>query len=151
MGTVVLDAGVVLGLLDPQDPNHQGAGRAVRASRTAGQQLVLPACVLAEILVAADRMGEDAAEKAEEFVEAIVDAVHGIDGRVAHEAAACLARHPELSLRDAFVIAVGRVRGADAILTTDPAWRGVDKRVKLIPRRRRQAAGDTGEASLPGF
>jgi predicted nucleic acid-binding protein len=139
MGTVVLDTSVVLGLLDPEDPDHRAAVRALRSHRAAGQQLVLPACVLAEVMVAAGRLGEQAAQTAEAFVDAIVDAVHGIDRRVAEEAAACRARHPELPMRDALVIAVGRVRGADAILTADPQWRLVDRRVKLLPRRRQRS------------
>lgn len=136
MATVVLDTSAVLGLLDRQDPGHDGAARSIRASRAAGQQIVLPALVLAEVLVAAGRLGEDAALKTEEFVDAMVDDVHDLDRRVAREAAACVARHPDLPLRAAIVIAVGRVRGAETILTADPAWRPVDRRVRVISRTR---------------
>lgn len=54
MGTVVLDASVVLALLDPQDAFHQAATTAVREHRADGAQVALPASVLAEVLVGDD-------------------------------------------------------------------------------------------------
>jgi predicted nucleic acid-binding protein len=135
MGAVVLDTSVVVALLDPADGLHQPAVRALRACRAAGQQLVLPACVLAEVMTRAGRVGDGATHTVQAFVDTIIDAVHDIDRRVAQDAAACQGRHPTLSLPAALVIAVGRVRGADAILTADPEWRRVDRRVKVVSHR----------------
>jgi predicted nucleic acid-binding protein len=55
MGAVVLDARVVLALLDPQDALHTSAARAVRAHRAEGSRILLPASVLAEVLVGVAR------------------------------------------------------------------------------------------------
>lgn len=132
MGAVVVDASVVLGLLDPRDAHHAAATRAVRTSRSRGDNLVLPASALAEVLVGASRMGPGAVRKTEAFVDAIVDAVHDIDRAVAREAAGLRARHESLRLPDALVLAAGRVMNAVQILTADQRWSDVDKRVQLI-------------------
>ena len=92
--------------------------------------------MLAEVMVRAGRIGDGAMRTVEAFVDTIVDSVHDIDRRVAEDAAACQARHPALSLPAALVIAVGRVRQADAILTAEPDWRRVDRRVKVLTRKR---------------
>lgn len=101
-------------------------------SRSRGDNLVLPASALAEVLVGASRMGPGAVRKTEAFVDAIVDAVHDIDRAVAREAAGLRTRHESLRLPDALVLAAGRVMNAVQILTADQRWSGVDKRVQLL-------------------
>ncbi len=56
MGSVVVDASVVLGLLDPADAHHSSATRAVKKVRADGDEIILPASALAEVLVGASRM-----------------------------------------------------------------------------------------------
>jgi predicted nucleic acid-binding protein len=132
VGTVVLDASVVLGLRDPNDPHHAAASAALRSSRLAGDSLVLPASALAEVLVGASRLGAPAVQRMEKFVDAIIDDVHPIERRAARAAAEYRARHRSLRLPDAFVLAVGEILNASAVLTADQAWQRVDPRVRLI-------------------
>ena len=102
MGTVVLDASVVLGLRDPGDSHHAAASEALRASRSAGERLVLPASALAEVLVGASRLGAEAVERTEAFVDAIIDDVHPIDRETAKAAAPRQATTMTARLREVF-------------------------------------------------
>jgi len=96
-----------------------------------------PASALAECLVGAYRIGAAAVKTTEAFVASIVDRVHDIDAAVAREAARLRARHKSLLLPDAFVLAVGVVLDADAVLTADARWAKVDSRVRVLVGRPR--------------
>jgi predicted nucleic acid-binding protein len=132
MGSVVVDASVVLGLLDPSDAHHASATRAFRKARANGDEIILPASALAEVLVGASRMGAHAIRTTEAFVDTIVDEVHSIDRSVARSAAIYRAAHKSIRLPDAFVLAVGATLNADSVLTADTRWAKVDRRVHVI-------------------
>lgn len=132
MGSVVVDASVVLGVLDASDAHHAGATRALRRARANGDDIILPASALAEVLVGASRLGAGAVRTTEAFVDAIVDQVHSIDRSVARTAAAYRSTHKSIRLPDAFVLAVGATLNADAVLTADTRWAKVDRRVHVI-------------------
>ena len=122
MGLTVLDAGVVIGLLDGDDAHHVGARRAIRAALDRGDRLVLPASALAEALVAPSRMGPEAVEAVQRLLDRLPIAVEPVDEEVAVEAAATRAAHPKLRLPDALVIATAALLGADQLVTTDRRW-----------------------------
>jgi len=132
VGSVVVDASVVLGVLDPRDAHHGSAVRSLRAARGKGTAILLPASAFAEVLVGASRLGPQAMARTEAFVDSIVDQVSPIDRTVAKVAAALRAAHKSIRLPDALVIAVGRSVGASAILTADTRWRGADRRVRVL-------------------
>jgi len=132
VGPVVVDASVVLGVLDPWDAHHASAVRSLRAARGKGSAILLPASAFAEVLVGASRLGPQAMARTEAFVDSIVDQVSPIDRTVAKVAAALRAAHKSIRLPDALVIAVGRSVGASAILTADTRWRGADRRVRVL-------------------
>jgi predicted nucleic acid-binding protein len=132
MGTVVLDTSVLVGLLDPEDANHDRASRALHDVRRARHQVVLPASALAELLVGATRLGPAAVRTIEAVVEAIVDRVCDVDLEVAKAAVRYRARHRFLRLPDAFVLAVGQVLRAEAVLTADEQWSRADQRVQVL-------------------
>src|SRR5574340_1742409 len=71
MGLTVLDAGVIIALLDDRDTHHQGARTALTAARDAGDRLVVPASAYAETLVAPFRQGAAMAEVVDEFLDAV--------------------------------------------------------------------------------
>lgn len=131
MGTVVLDSSVILGVLDPKDVHHQAATRAVREHRRANAEFLVPASALAEVLVGASRLGSEAVQATEGFVDRIASEVVPIDREVARAAAGLRARHRSLRLPDALVLGCAAVRRADIVLT-DRSWRRVDSRVVLI-------------------
>jgi PIN domain nuclease of toxin-antitoxin system len=62
----------------------------------------------------------------------MIDVVHPIDRDTATAAAMLRVRHRGLRLPDAFVLAAGTVLSADAVLTADRAWAGIDRRVRMI-------------------
>ena len=131
MGQVVVDASVVLGVLDPKDSHHAASVIALRTARSSGHKIVLPASAFAEVLVGASRLGPSAVRKTEAFVDSVIDVVQPIDRQIAKEAAALRSRYEGIRLPDALVLAVGRIVNASAILTAD-ARKRVDRRVELI-------------------
>jgi predicted nucleic acid-binding protein len=132
MGTVVLDASIVLGMLDPQDALHGPAATRVTECVRTGEQLLLPASALAEVLVGVARRDRAAVTQRRRALESLCGAPRVLDGDVAAAAAELRAAHRSLRLPDALVIATGVVDDADAVLTGDKRWSGIDPRVELI-------------------
>lgn len=133
MGSVVLDASVIIGLLDPEDAHHAAALRLLLELRRDSAQIHIPMSVVAEILVGAARIGPSEIDQVERFVDLIADGVVPLDRGIAREAASIRARHAHIRLPDALVIATARAIGADAIHTADKRWRRVDDRVSTLP------------------
>jgi predicted nucleic acid-binding protein len=132
MGTVVLDASVVLALFDPEDALHSSASAAVRRRRDAGDEFILPASVLAEVLVGAAKRGDGELASRRALAIAAFGPPRPLDEEVAVAAARRRARHRSLRLPDALVIATADVAGADAVLTGDKRWEGMDPRITVI-------------------
>ena len=132
MGTVVLDASVVLALFDPEDALHSSASTAVRCRRDAGDEFILPASVLAEVLVGAAKRGDRELASRRALAIAAFGPPRPLDEEVAVAAARRRARHRSLRLPDALVIATADVAGADAVLTGDKRWEGMDPRITVI-------------------
>jgi predicted nucleic acid-binding protein len=132
MGTVILDSSVLLAVLDPGDALHVPAAAAVREAYGAGEQFVLPATVLAEVLVGASRQGAEVVAALESRIDVLVSEVREIDRAVARNAARLRAAHPSIKLPDALVIATGQVVDAASVLTGDKRWDGVDARVRVV-------------------
>ena len=122
MGLTVLDAEVLIGLLDGRDAHHDAAHAALGALRDRGDSLVLPASALAEILVGPCRNGPDAVATVWALVERVPVAIAPIDADVAMAAAQLRARHRSLKLPDALVIATAAHLEADHLVTTDRGW-----------------------------
>lgn len=123
MALTVLDAGVVIAVIEQSDTHHGAAERAVAAALRAGQRLVLPAAAYAEVLVKPSAAGGEAVNIVDEFIDALPAAVEPITRPIASEAARLRATHGRaLRLPDALVIATARSIGASQILTTDAGW-----------------------------
>lgn len=132
MGKVVLDASVVLALFDPEDALHAAAANAARQRRDDGDTFIVPATVLAEILVGAARTGEEQLERHRSLAVAAFGPPWPVDEAVAVAAAMRRAKHKSLRLPDALILATADVAGADAVLTGDKRWRDLDPRVNLV-------------------
>jgi predicted nucleic acid-binding protein len=91
---IVLDASVLIALLDPNDALHIAARAAL--ARHAGDDLKLPASAYAESLVGPARRGRLAAAK--QAIDALLLDIVPITGQVAEEAAEIRARHSSLRL-----------------------------------------------------
>ncbi len=116
MATLILDASVVIGLLDTADAHHARAIDDVEAADRAGQELLLPASAYSETLVAFARAGR--VPEAREAILAMGITVVALTEAIAERAADLRARHEKLRLPDAIVLATARER-AGALLSYD--------------------------------
>lgn len=132
MESVVIDASVVLALFDPEDALHTSAATDVRKRRAAGDDFVIPASVLAEVLVGAARLGDAEFDTRRDLTIAAFGQPHPVDEAVAVAAAKWRARHRSLRLPDALVVATADVVGADTVLTGDKRWQSLDPRIQVI-------------------
>ncbi len=120
MGLTVLDAGVLIAVLDSGDVHHKAALRAVRAAREAGETLVLPASAYAEMLVSPFRRGPEAVALANALVDELPARIEPATREIATRAASLRAAHGRgLRLPDALVIATAMAVGAARVITTD--------------------------------
>ncbi len=122
MGLTVLDAGVLIAVLDGGDAHHVGARAALSTRVEQGDRFAVPASVYAEVLVGPYTVGEAAATTVDEFLARLGADIAAADADVARRAAQLRARHRRLRLPDALVIATAQHVGADLLLTTDQRW-----------------------------
>ncbi len=123
MGLTVLDAGVIIAILDPSDAHRDAAAHAVAAARQRGDLLVLPASAYAECLVSPYRRGPEAVAVVDAFVDALPARIEPASRAIASTAAELRARHAgRLRLPDALVVATAVTLRADLVITTDAGW-----------------------------
>jgi predicted nucleic acid-binding protein len=110
---LILDAGVLIGLLDTADAHHARSINDVEDADEVGRQLLAPASAYSEALVAfarAQRIGD-----AREAIAAMGITVTPLTAAVAERAAALRARHEPLRLPDAIVLATAREIGGELL------------------------------------
>lgn len=140
MALTILDAGVLIGVLDANDVHHQPALHRLRELLDAGAELAIPVSVYAEILVGPFRHGVRAVEKAEAFIADIGARIEAVTPQIGRAAAALRATHGQrLRLPDALVIATAQILRADRVVTTDVGWpRRLPVTVEVLRPRTRQ-------------
>jgi predicted nucleic acid-binding protein len=134
MGVTVLDAGVLIGVLKPEDVHHEIAtGRVIGALRDR-RELVLSAATYAEALVHPMRRGPDAVAAVDAFLEQVPVRLVDVDRYIARAAATLRAEHGKtLPLPDAFVLATAQLAGEDTeVFTTDGGWPDVGVPVVVL-------------------
>lgn len=123
MALSVVDAGVIIGVLDAGDPHHDAARSAIRHAIDRGDALAVPASAYAECLVAPARAGREAMRAVDSFLADLAADVEPITRQLASRAAQLRARHGNrLRLPDALVVATALHLGADRVITTDAGW-----------------------------
>ena len=123
MGLTVLDASVLIGLLDASDPHHEAASASIRESLAASDHMVVPASAYAELLVGPLRRGHEAVATVDALLSALPADVVALGREIARAAAALRARYPgRLRLPDAFVLGTALDLGAHLVLTADRGW-----------------------------
>ncbi len=133
MALTILDAGVIIGMLDADDAHHQGAVEALDAALGRGDSLAVPASAYGEALVAPARRGPEAMGAVDAFLADLPAAVEPITRLVATRAAQLRAQHGvRLRLPDALVLATALHLRADRVLTTDARWPKVGITVEVI-------------------
>ena len=129
MGTVtVLDASVVIGLLDDTDVHHSRAVEAV--DELGGADFRLPASAYAEVLTRPARAG--VLDQVRRDLQDFGLRVDALQPDAAEAAAKLRARHRSLRLPDALILGHAEAIGADAVLTTDRRWQAISPRVRVV-------------------
>jgi predicted nucleic acid-binding protein len=103
VGALVLDASVLIGLLDSADAHHSRAVGDVERADQAGRQLMAPASAYSEALVAFARAGR--VHEAREAIAAMGITITPLTATMAEQAAVLRAEHGHLRLPDAMVLA----------------------------------------------
>jgi len=135
MALTILDAGVIIGVLDADDAHHQGARDALKAALERGDSLAMPASAYGEVLVSPARRGQEAMRAVDAFLADLPAEVEPITRRVASRAAQLRAEHgTRLRLPDALVLATALHLRADRVLTTDSGWPNAGIAVDLVGR-----------------
>jgi predicted nucleic acid-binding protein len=110
---LILDASVLIGLLDTADAHHTRAVDQTEAADRAGRPLLTPASAYSEALVAFARAGR--LGHAREALAAMGISVAPLTARMAERAAELRARHQRLLLPDAIVLACARELGGELL------------------------------------
>lgn len=133
MGLTVLDAGVVIAALSPQDVHHKSAVAAIAIAVGRGDRLAIPASALAEALVHPFRSGQAVVDHVERFIDELPATVEPLTRPMARAAAATRASFGRrLALPEALIVATAIVLDADDILTTDLGWPSVGRTVTVV-------------------
>lgn len=125
MGALILDASVLIGLLDTADTHHSVAVDAVEAADQQGTTLLTPAGAYGEALVSFARAGR--VGDAREAIAGMGIVVTPLTATIAERAAGLRAGSDRLRLPDAIVLATARELGADLLTYNDRLARVGDK------------------------
>jgi len=128
MALTIVDASILIALLDSHDTLHAAATTALLAH--AEDDLAIPASGYAEALVRPARAGR--LEEAKAAVSDLLMEFAPFSLAITEAAATLRAARQGLRLPDALVIATGTVLAAGSILTGDAAWRGLATAVEVV-------------------
>ena len=135
MGLTVLDAGVVIAVLDAGDAHHAVAATALTEARDRGDELVIPVSAYAECLVSPSRTGQAAIATVDRFLDGLPARVEPVTRVIGAAAASLRGAHGQsLRLPDALVVATAIVLDADRIITTDARWPALAVRVEVLKK-----------------
>ena len=135
MDLTILDAGVLIAILNADDAHHGRAREALSAARNRGDRLIVPASAYAEILVAPLRQSAASGDAVDDFLEALPAQVEPATREIARRAAELRARHgTRLRLPDALVVATAIVLEARRVVTTDARWPDLGMNIEVIGR-----------------
>jgi predicted nucleic acid-binding protein len=125
VGPLILDASVLIGLLDTADAHHRQAVDDVEAADLAGERLLTPASAYSEALVSFARARRTS--DARDAIAAIGISVTPMTSPIAEQAAELRAAHDRLRLPDAIVLATTRELQA-RLLTYDDSLAKIARR-----------------------
>jgi predicted nucleic acid-binding protein len=126
VGKLILDASVLIGLLDTLDAHHGAAVDDVEAADLRGTKLFAPASAYSEALVSFARAGR--LRDACDAIAAMGIAVTPLTAVIGESAAQLRATHDRLRLPDATVLATARVLDAELLTYDDRLARVADGR-----------------------
>ena len=133
MDLTILDAGVLIAILNSDDAHHERAREALAAALKRGDRLIVPASAYAEILVAPLRQSAASGDAVAAFLGALPASVEPATREIARRAAELRASHgTRLRLPDALVVATAVALEARRIITTDARWPELGMNVEVI-------------------
>jgi predicted nucleic acid-binding protein len=133
VGLIVLDAGVLIAILDASDSHHLAARNAVHDALEQAASLCVPASAYAEVLVQPMARSADAAGQVDRFLDELPAPVEPATRAIARLASGLRAQHgTRLLLPDALVVATAIALKAELILTTDRNWPRVPVKVVTL-------------------
>jgi predicted nucleic acid-binding protein len=137
VGALILDASVLMGLLDSADAHHERAIGDVERADQAGRPLFVPASAYAEALVAFARA--DRSDEAQDAIAAMGITIAPLTAAMGERAAALRARHRDMRLPEAIVLACAEELEADLL--------SYDRRLTQVgPMAAVDVDDETGEA-----
>ena len=119
MALTVVDSGVLIALLDENDPHHPSSKKTLIGLQNTNAALAISTVSLTEILVYPMRRGAKAVRKVFSALDRLSIIFLDITPRVAESAARLRAKNSQLRTPDALVIVTAQSFGATALLTTD--------------------------------
>ena len=123
MALIVLDAGLLIAVLDAGDAHHEDAAQQLREVRSRGDRVSVPVSAYAEAMVRPSAAGPAAQSRLDRFLDDLAADVTPATRSIGRRAAELRAAHGiRLRLPDALVLATALGVGADAVLTTDARW-----------------------------
>ena len=123
MGLTIVDAGILIGVLDGTDVHHEASVRVLSAVVDEGDRMAIPASVYAEVLVGPARRGPSVRRVVDELLADLAADIEPITRQSAARAAELRAKHGKrLKLPDALVVATAMHLKANRILTPDQRW-----------------------------
>jgi predicted nucleic acid-binding protein len=141
VAALILDASVLIALLDTADAHHERSIQDAEAADQAGRQLLVPASAYSEALVAfarADRISD-----ARKAIAAMGIRVAPLTEKIAEQAAQLRAQHEGLRLPDAMVLATAHELEGALLSYDDRLSRLARKRKQAAPPSRAQTGGGT--------
>ena len=130
MGLILLDATVIAGFLDADDPLHEVT--VTRFKEALGTHQLVASVLSWGNVIEGVYLGHHPQEQVEGFFDAFVDLLE-IDMPVAVSAAKLARKHKSLSMPDALVLGTADIEPKiETVLGTDPAWAKItDLRCKV--------------------
>jgi len=133
MALTVVDAGILIAVLDAGDAHHEAAGTALRAARARGDRIVVPVSAYAEAMVRPSVAGSAAQDRLDRFLDDLAVEVEPTTRSIGRHAAELRAAHGScLRLPDALVLATARALAVDLVLTTDAGWPDTGIAVEVV-------------------
>lgn len=126
MGALILDASVLVALLDSEDAHHSRAVAAVERADRNGRELMTPASAYSEALVAFARA--DRVQDARDAIAGMGISVTEMTAAIAERAAELRARLDRLRLPDAIVLASARQIGGELMTYDNQLAKHADSR-----------------------
>jgi predicted nucleic acid-binding protein len=117
VGLIVVDAGILIAVLDGRDRRHAAAVAALQAARNQADELVLSAAAYYEVLLAPARGGREKIATVDQFLDAVPVRIEPVSREIAARAAVLRARGAGDGMSGALTAATADQLRAEDVMT----------------------------------